>query len=362
VKFGIYGVTSNEIFYRWRFDGVIITDPIKSALLYEDILRKRNNDVVIGLTHIGYSKDMKLGLKSKETDLIIGGHSHTALFKPIYVKNVNKKLVPIVQAGQYTEYLGRIIIDVEKNQPVKIVSYELVPVKYEAKDQKINSLVEEADNDLAMLYGKDWLDKEVGFSDLKSDDPTGAKKWAYFITDTMKEKTHADVAIHTPAMSGDDFPVGLVTRRDIMNSMPRVFDMDEKYGWSIYTTKIKGAWLQLVFEALSRFGQPLTFSGITMKYIKTPIGIKVHQVLINGKKINPLKSYNVALTEGVIKGAAGVSKYTTAILKFPKITPFKIWAMLEEKLISNEKKMKIQSLSDESHTWYSPAVELPLTE
>jgi 2',3'-cyclic-nucleotide 2'-phosphodiesterase (5'-nucleotidase family) len=362
VKFGIFGVTTNEIFYTWRFSGASFSNPIKSGLLYEDILRKRNNDVIIGLTHIGYLKDMKLALKSKEVDLIIGGHSHTSLFKPIYVKNLKQKLVPIVQAGQHTEYMGRILIDVEKNKPIRIVSYDLIPVKYEAKDEKMNALVDEANNDLAELYGKDWLDTIVGTSDLKANDGEGAKKWAYFITDTIKEKLQADIAIHTPEMNGENFPIGEITRKDIINSMPRVFDLKDKFGWSIYTAKIKGIWLQMVFEALSRFGQPLTFSGITMKYIKTPVGIKIRQVLVNGKPINPFKSYTVAFTEGVVRGAEGVSKYTTAILRFPRKSPYRIWATLEEKLLTNKHQMDMHSITDENRTFYQPDLELPLTE
>jgi 2',3'-cyclic-nucleotide 2'-phosphodiesterase (5'-nucleotidase family) len=362
VKFGIFGVTTNEIFYNWRFEAGKITNPFKSALKYEEILKKRNNDVIIGLTHLGYLKDMKLGLQSKEVDLLIGGHSHTALFKPIYVKNRFGKSVPIVQAGQHTEFLGRIIINVEKNRPIQIVSYELVPLKYESKDEKMNALVEEANNDLAQLYGKEWLEKEVGRSDLQAGDPDGAKKWAYFITDTMKEKSHADIAIHTPLMNGEDYPIGVINRKDLINSMPRVFDLQDKYGWSIYTTRIKGIWLQLVFEAIARFGQPLTFSGITMVYIKTPIGIKIRQILVNGKRINPFKSYTVAFTEGIVRGAEGVSKYTSAILRHPRKTPYRIWATLEETLLRDHKSINMHSLTDENRTSYNPDLELPFSE
>lgn len=178
----------------------------------------------------------------------------------------------------------------------------------------------------------------------------------------MKEKVNADIAIHTPAMNGDDFPIGKVTRKDIINSMPRVFDLEDKFGWSIYTTKIKGVWLQLAFEALSRFGQPLTFSGITMEYVKTPIGIKIRHVLVNGKKINPFKSYTVAFTEGVVRGAQGVSKYTTAILRHPKKTKFRIWETMEEKLLAEKHSMGIHKLSDENRVFYRPEIELPITD
>jgi len=164
-------------------------------------------------------------------------------------------------------------------------------------------------------------------------------------------------------MNGEAFPVGKITRRDIINSIPRVFDLQDKYGWSIYTTRIKGIWLQMAFEILARFGQPLTFSGITMDYVKTPVGIKVHRVLVNGQRINPFKSYTVAFTEGVVRGAQGVSKYATSVLRNPKKTPFRIWATLEEKLLKEKRNTKMRSIaSEENRTFYSPAIELPMTE
>lgn len=335
LKIGVIGLTTNEIFYKWRFEGARISNPYKAAQRYEQILKDRKNDFVIALTHIGALKDIKLAEKTKYIDLIVGGHSHTALFKPSFGVNKKKVSVPIVQAGMHTEYLGRLIVDLERGKPLKVVHYELVPVKYEAADLKIKAIVEEANNDLDNQYGKEWLNEHVGYSDLKQNDPEGARKWAYFITDILKEKANSDIAIHTPGMNGEDFPVGHVTRRDLFNSFPRVFDFSEKYGWNIYTTKIKGAWLRLTFEALTHFGQPLTFSGLKMEYTKTEHGIKIKKFLVNGEKLNPFKYYTVAFTEGIVRGAQGVSPYTSALLRNPVNTHKKIWSTLEEKIGHN---------------------------
>lgn len=354
VKIGVLGLTTNEIFYKWRFEGGLVTNPYKSAQHYEEILKARKNDYIIALTHIGALNDIKLAERTKFIDLIVGGHSHTALYKPSYGVNKNKKNVPIVQAGMHTEYLGRIIIDVEKGKPLKIVHYELVPVKYEAKDQKIEALVDQAKGDLDDAYGKEWLDEKVGYSDLKATDLDGSRKWAYFITDSLREKANADIAIHTPFMNGEDFPVGDVTRRDLFNSIPRVFDLTEKFGWNIYTTKIKGVWLRLVFEALTHFGQPLTFSGLKMEFKKTEYGIKIKQLLVNGKKINPYKYYTVAFTEGIVRGAQGVSPYTLAILRNPKNTKYKIWNTLEEKVAQSVKGMGLKDMKEDNHILIMP--------
>lgn len=362
IKIGIIGLTTNEIFYTWRFEKGLITNPYKTAIRYEKILKKRKNDFIIALTHIGVLSDIKLAERTKNIDLIVGGHSHTALFKPSYGINKNKKVVPIVQAGMNTEYLGRLIIDVEKGKPLKVVQYELIPVKYLATDFKIKSLVEEADNDLENTYGKDWLNEKVGYSDLKSNDPDGSRKWAYFITDAIKEKSNADIAIHTPLMNGENFPVGDVTRRDLFNSMPRVFDLGQKYGWTIYTTKIKGIWLRLVFEAVSHIGQPLTFSGLKMEYKKTESGIKIQKLMVNGQPIEHSKYYTVAFTEGIVRGAEAISVHTIAILRSPKDTALNIWNTLEEKIGQTMAGFSPNKISEENHVLVMPNLNVELFE
>lgn len=356
IKIAIMGLTTDELYYSWRLEDSRVLDPYRTAEILEEKLKKRKNDFIIALTHLGVSKDKKLAKKSTEIDLIIGGHSHTALFEPVYILNKNKKDVPIVQAGKHIEYLGRIILDLEKNKPLKIISYELVPVKYQAEDREIKNLIKEADFDLDKTYGEGWLDEKIGESDLKPKDPSGSRKWAYFISDALKEKSQADVAIHAPSMNGENFPVGTITRRSILNSFPRVFDLNDTEGWSIYTAKIKGIWLKLAFEGLALVGQPLAFSGIEMKYIKTPFGLKIGRAKINGRPINLLKDYTVAFTEGVIKGAVEISSKTKFLLRTPKKTPFKIWQTLEEKV--SQKKVHLTSkISEDNKTFYLPEEE-----
>lgn len=356
IKIALLGLTTNEIWYSWSLDNSKITNPYEAAKDYEKVLKKRNNDFIIALTHMGVSKDKKLAKKTSNIDLIVGGHSHTKLTKAVYVKNKNDREVPIVQAGMHTEYLGRLIVDLEKGKPLKVVSYELVPVKNENQDDHIKTLVDEANADLDNIYGADWLREEIGQSDLKSDDPEGTKKWAFFISGAMKDKVEADISIHAPPMNGENFPVGAITRRTILNSIPRVFDLDDTYGWSIYKASIKGIWLKTLFETLASFGEPLAYSGVDIKYIKTPFGLKVGKATINGQNISPFKDYTVAFTEGIIKGALGISSKTSIILKNPIKSPFKIWQTLEEKVAYSDN-LKSGFIKDTNKTYFDPSDE-----
>ncbi len=352
IKVAILGLTTNEVWYSWSLEDNKMTSPYDTAEKYEKILKNRDNDFIIALTHIGVNKDKKLAKKTSNIDLIVGGHSHTKLSKEVYVKNKKDKQVPIVQAGMHTEYLGKLVVDLVKGQPLKVVSYELVPVKSENPDEEIKTLVDEANDSLDGMYGAEWLREVIGKSDLKVDDHNGTKKWAFFISDAMKDKVEADISIHAPPMNGENFPVGDITRRTILNSIPRVFDLDDTYGWSIYTAQIKGIWLKTLFETLASFGEPLAYSGVEIKYIKSPFGLKIGKATINGQNISPLKNYTVAFTEGIIKGALGISTKTSVLLKNPTKSPFKIWQTLEEKVADSDNMRS--AFTNNNKTYFDP--------
>lgn len=342
IKLAILGLTSDEIFYKWRVAEGEIKNPIEVANYYEKLLKDRKNDFIIGLTHIGVLKDLKLAKRSSFIDLIIGGHSHTEIFTPLYELNKQKNEVPVIQTGKYAEYLGRVVLELEKGKPLKIVSYELIPVIEDnnSGNEVIKKIVEESEEELNNLFGKSWLDELIGNSDLLPKDPRGAEKWSYFVADAFKEKTGADIAIHSAEINGDNYPVGKINRRDVINSFPRVFDVHDRSGWSIYTTKVKGVWLRLTVEALTRYGQPLTFSGLKVIYEKSPLGFKFKRIFVNGKKIDPFKTYLIAVSEGIVRGAEGVNSKSVAILRNPHNTGHRIWETLEEKI----KKIKFHAL------------------
>ena len=71
-------------------------------------------DLVICLSHLGFKyktnkvSDKILASQSKHIDLIIGGHTHTFLNKPVIVENLDNKMVQIAQVGWGGINIGRI--------------------------------------------------------------------------------------------------------------------------------------------------------------------------------------------------------------------------------------------------------------
>ena len=58
--------------------------------------------------------DLHLASKTKNIDLIIGGHTHTFFDKPIKVKNLEKKKILLNQVGWAGINLGRIDFYIDK--------------------------------------------------------------------------------------------------------------------------------------------------------------------------------------------------------------------------------------------------------
>ncbi|SNR30563.1 bifunctional metallophosphatase/5'-nucleotidase [Lutibacter flavus] len=101
-------------------------DPVEIAQDMSRILKEEEQcDLVICLSHLGYyyksapSKicDLNLASKTKDIDLIIGGHTHTFLPKPTVTKNSVGENVLVNQVGCYGINIGRIdfYFDSDKN-------------------------------------------------------------------------------------------------------------------------------------------------------------------------------------------------------------------------------------------------------
>lgn len=118
VKIGVYGlgIQLKGLVTKTLYKETRYLDPYEIANDLEQRLKDEEKcDLVICLSHLGYSyedenkpDDMKLAAKTKHTDLIIGGHTHTFLDKPSIVKNAMDKEVLVNQVGCYGVNLGRI--------------------------------------------------------------------------------------------------------------------------------------------------------------------------------------------------------------------------------------------------------------
>jgi 5'-nucleotidase/UDP-sugar diphosphatase len=98
-------------------DTVVFMPEIEAMQADVDALTAEGVGIIIGLTHVGLPADIRIAEAVTGLDLIVGGHSHTYLSAtdedrdgayPTWITNPDGVLVPIVQAGAYSKYLGHL--------------------------------------------------------------------------------------------------------------------------------------------------------------------------------------------------------------------------------------------------------------
>ena len=121
IKVGVFGigVEMKGLVPDSKFGETKYFDPISVANDQANILKKKGCDLVICLSHLGYSyesdkvSDLVLARKTKNIHLIIGGHTHTFLDKPAEEKNLNGETVLVNQVGWAGINLGRIDFEID---------------------------------------------------------------------------------------------------------------------------------------------------------------------------------------------------------------------------------------------------------
>ncbi len=117
-------------------EGTDILDEVSTAQQYIDELTGLGVNKIIVVTHQGYSADMAMAAQLTGVDAIIGGDSHSLLggqglidlgFSPegdypTVVQNADGDDVCIVQAWEYSQVVGELVIDFDENGVVTACS------------------------------------------------------------------------------------------------------------------------------------------------------------------------------------------------------------------------------------------------
>ncbi len=126
IKIGVFGlgIALEGLVNKNLYKETKYLDPIEIAQEMTRVLRELEQcELVICLSHIGYDyrndkdkiSDLKLAKNTKDIDLIIGGHTHTLMPKPVIIENSVGEKVLINQCGKSGVYMGRIDFYLDQN-------------------------------------------------------------------------------------------------------------------------------------------------------------------------------------------------------------------------------------------------------
>ena len=119
IKIGVFGlgIQLAGLVPRSLYKETVYLDPVEKAQDMSRILKEEQQcDLIICLSHLGFeysnnnqrASDVILSSQTEDIDLIIGGHTHTFLEKPVIRKNRKGGRVLINQVGCYGINLGRV--------------------------------------------------------------------------------------------------------------------------------------------------------------------------------------------------------------------------------------------------------------
>ncbi len=298
VKIGIIGISPpdlNELTLPKNISEIKIlnTDSVIQAGI--DELKREHCNLVILLTHEGVDKDKLAAEKFyKDVDIIVGGHSHTPLFKPVIDSGVI-----IVQAGAFSRWLGEldIKVDIEKDTVIKsygkLIETDMDSSVYdrtaaEKVDEMESSIKEEMDKVIGKLR-IDWVASHNNESNLGD-----------FEADVFREKAGADIAFINGGGMRKNLNKGDITVRDVWEINP--------FGNEIIKFSVSGKQLKQMMEnnTLLRLQSiakknpleildcsGLTYSYESKRYPNDSINLII-ELKVNGKSVDDNKTYTIS--------------------------------------------------------------------
>ncbi|CAM5223912.1 5'-nucleotidase/2',3'-cyclic-nucleotide 2'-phosphodiesterase/3'-nucleotidase/5'-nucleotidase OS=Ureibacillus acetophenoni OX=614649 GN=SAMN05877842_103119 PE=3 SV=1 [Ureibacillus acetophenoni] len=338
-KVGIFGLTTEETVDISSPNDVKFENYLDEAEKAVKAFESMGVDKIIVLSHLGFDDDAKvdndleLAKRVDGIDVIVGGHSHTQLSKPVVIaedeNGAEKDTTLIVQAYQYSDYLGT--LDVTFNDKGVVVAYdgELISLANYAADPEAVKL---------LTPYKEQVEKvgttEIGVStELKLDNPRtngddtnpSVRKnetiLGNLITDGMlaKAKSFTNKEVIMALQNGGGIraaiEAGPITVKEVITVLP--------FGNTLSIMDVTGEELKAAFEvSLSKYpsenGGFLHVSGAKVEFDSSkPAGERVVSISYkdatgNYVALEASKTYTVTTNAFTAKGGDGFTMFAKA--------------------------------------------------
>jgi 5'-nucleotidase / UDP-sugar diphosphatase len=337
-EIGFFGLTTAETKDISSPGDIVFEDYIEEAEKVVAEFEEQGIDKIVAVNHIGfddnadYDNDLELAAQVEGIDVIVGGHSHTELEEPVVIDKdeAGKEKDPtvIVQAYQYSDFLGTIDVEFDENGTVIGQAGQLISVADKAEDPEAakilkgySSQIDDIKNTETGATAVQALENPRDGGDAtkpsvrKNETPLGN-----LITDGMLSKAkefNPDIQIAMQNAGGirADIPAGPITLGEILTVLP--------FGNTLATMELSGAEIKdalehSVSQAPNESGGFLHVSGMKFTYDSTkPAGSRVQTVEVKGENgsytaLDETKSYVITTNAFTAKGGDGYDVFKKA--------------------------------------------------
>ena len=223
-KIGLLGASPIDMFARlthpnYHTDCSIdeLDETIEDIQEEVNKLKEQGINKIILLSHLGHKKDQIVAQKTKDIDVIVGGHTHE-LIKGIkegenLFYNENGEPVIMTEAGRDGNYFGRLDVTFDKDGVITKARNNLAETRLFHKNM-INQYVFDE------ILGKP---EKIGFIQQAPPPPTTLieeNPHANFVCDAMRDEMGADIGVWNNGGIRNFFHEGVIDSRDIKDIAP----------------------------------------------------------------------------------------------------------------------------------------------
>ena len=311
VKIGIFGLLTTSmkaLQFADNIAGLAFRSPVEEAKEDVAALRAQGATVIIALSHLGLERpdgppfdgDQTLAAQVDGIDLIVGGHSHTAL--PEGVRDATHGTL-IVQAGSELTRVGEVSLEIDPaSRKVVKSSARLVDLWPDAvgADPAVAKVVSGFSSEVDRLFDVVVATAAQPLARARGESPLG--DW---MADCERQWAHADLAIINGGGIRTDIPAGPVTRRQIYEIMP--------FNNRMVTLVMNGKAVKALLDQAAGRPNSAQISGAKMSFHHASVaGSRVAAVSVAGKPLAASATYRVATMDFLAKGGDGYTAFDLA--------------------------------------------------
>ncbi len=342
IKVGVFGMTTpltNTI--SLPAPVFLDTNIVEIATAMVASLKAQGCSSVIFLSHLGLSLDRVIATYVDGIDLIVGGHDHFLLAKPVMVQNAQSShRTPIVQASSFYHNIGKVQLVINNDKQVEVLDAEVLPVRETTQEHpQVKAVVDALMADIEATYGK-MFSEQIAIAD---DD------CAEMVTDALEPGSHdtpvgnlvsdayrafgkTDIGIQPGGSTAEQLYKGPLVADDIFRVSGYGFNLTNGLGYRMVNCTLSGAEIAGGLE----FGLAdiensddfmLQCSGLNYRYnsLAAPFQ-RLLSVNVHGAALDPQKDYTLCVNEFVVAFLQFLNIQPRDVYMFGDTTEFQVLA------------------------------------
>jgi 2',3'-cyclic-nucleotide 2'-phosphodiesterase (5'-nucleotidase family) len=300
LRVGIIGIAAtivDKTMPKHFSEGIFFTLGNNELPEYISLLKEKEKvDVIIVLSHLGYPQELKLAEEVDGIDVLLSGHTHNRIYKPVIVNNTI-----IIQSGCHGSFVGRLDLKL-RNRRILKVKHELINVdKSITPDPKVDSIVNKS-----LEKDRDMLNTVVGKTrNALNRNQVMETTMDNFLLEALKHASGKKIAFSNGWRYGAPIKPGLITMNDLWNIIPTnpklsICELTGAEIWEMMEENLERTFSCDPYKQMGGYVKRCSGLNIYFK-IENPEGKRIQEFFINGKRLNRSKVYSTCFvtTQGV---------------------------------------------------------------